>query len=241
MVGGGLEQMAGLAFRIQDERNYYVVRANALNGNFRFYKFVNGARSEPIGPSVPVAFNEWHEIEVRCKGNQIQLFLNGEQVIPTLTDTSFRSGKVGFWTKSDSESQFAGASVRYTPQEILAVTLVNGAMKAYDRLRGLKLYSYRDGDPAPKVVAASSPEAVGEPAGEAEAECFKTGRFYQGKAGKDTLVTVPLRDKNGDIAAVIELRMETFIGQTNASKLERAMAVARWIQARFLTRQELFE
>jgi len=241
MVGGGLEQMAGLAFRIQDEKNYYVVRANALNGNFRFYKFVNGQRSTPVGPSLPVAFNEWHEIEVRCRGNEMQFFLNGELAMPAVTDTSFRRGRIGFWTKSDSESQFAGAVVRYTPQEILAVTLVSGAMKAYDRLRGLKLISRPDGDAALKVVAASPAEAVGETAGEAEQECFKTGRFYQGKAGRDTLVTVPLRDKNGDVAAVLEVRMETFPGQTNANKLERALAVGRWIQSRFLTRQELFE
>ena len=39
---------AGVAFRYQDPKNYYVVRASALGGNVRFYKFVNGVRSDPL-------------------------------------------------------------------------------------------------------------------------------------------------------------------------------------------------
>src|ERR1041384_4895623 len=46
-VRGTTEKMAGLAFRIQDEKNYYVVRASAEGNTFRFYKFVDGRRSPP--------------------------------------------------------------------------------------------------------------------------------------------------------------------------------------------------
>jgi len=35
-VGGAREQMAGVAFRIQDETNYYVLRASSLGNNCRF-------------------------------------------------------------------------------------------------------------------------------------------------------------------------------------------------------------
>ena len=38
MVDGDTEQMAGVAFRIQDENNFYVVRANVLGSTFYFYK-----------------------------------------------------------------------------------------------------------------------------------------------------------------------------------------------------------
>ena len=40
--GGTLEQIAGVVFRHQDEKNFYVVRASALGSNLRFYKFVDG-------------------------------------------------------------------------------------------------------------------------------------------------------------------------------------------------------
>src|SRR4051794_25553989 len=41
-VDGTVEQMAGIAFRLQDENNYYYVRASSLGNTFRFFKVVNG-------------------------------------------------------------------------------------------------------------------------------------------------------------------------------------------------------
>ncbi|MEI6078619.1 MAG: hypothetical protein WCS94_23780, partial [Verrucomicrobiota bacterium] len=52
IVSGVTEQMAGVVFRYQNSSNYYVVRASALGKNVRFYKVVNGLRSDPIGPAV---------------------------------------------------------------------------------------------------------------------------------------------------------------------------------------------
>src|SRR5262249_24077514 len=45
-VRGKQEQMAGIAFRIQNETNYYVARASSLGSTFRLYKVVNGERGE---------------------------------------------------------------------------------------------------------------------------------------------------------------------------------------------------
>jgi hypothetical protein len=40
IVDGVYEQMAGVVFRFQDTNNFYVARANAKDGNVRFYKVV---------------------------------------------------------------------------------------------------------------------------------------------------------------------------------------------------------
>src|ERR1044072_776420 len=53
-VTGDKERMAGIAFRLQNETNYYVVRASSLGNTFRFYKVVNGQRSTPIGPEATI-------------------------------------------------------------------------------------------------------------------------------------------------------------------------------------------
>jgi hypothetical protein len=42
IVSGEVEQMAGVAFRVQDERNYYYVRANAKNQNVAFFPLRRG-------------------------------------------------------------------------------------------------------------------------------------------------------------------------------------------------------
>ncbi len=49
LVKGVMEQMAGIAFRVQDETNYYVVRASGLGSTFKFYKILNGVRGPLVG------------------------------------------------------------------------------------------------------------------------------------------------------------------------------------------------
>src|SRR5574341_1442748 len=48
-VGGKTDQACGLVFRYQDENNYYVARANALEDNVNLYRVVKGHRHEVRG------------------------------------------------------------------------------------------------------------------------------------------------------------------------------------------------
>src|SRR5262245_12433845 len=43
-VAGRIDQAGGIAVRLLDSDNYYVVRANALEDNVRFYRVVKGRR-----------------------------------------------------------------------------------------------------------------------------------------------------------------------------------------------------
>src|SRR5256885_361621 len=47
-VRGTTEQMAKIAFRIQNETNYYVVHTNSLKKTFKFYQIVNNLHKIPI-------------------------------------------------------------------------------------------------------------------------------------------------------------------------------------------------
>src|SRR5438445_423850 len=48
-VAGKVDQAGGIAVRLSDPDNYYVVRANALDDNVRFYHVVKGQRSQIEG------------------------------------------------------------------------------------------------------------------------------------------------------------------------------------------------
>lgn len=48
-ISGSVDQAGGLVFRYRDENNYYVVRANALENNYRLYHVVNGKRQQFAG------------------------------------------------------------------------------------------------------------------------------------------------------------------------------------------------
>ena len=230
-VRGIVEQMAGMAFRIQDEKNYYYIRASSLGSNIRFFKMVNGLRSAPIGPEIPMPAGVWHSLKISCSGNQIRCLLNENEVLPTMTDLSFNTGKIGFWTKSDSVSYFTDLKITYTPRETLAVTLVKQAMQAYPRVRNLRVYGRSNA--GAKVVAASHPEDIGLEAIKDEMAVIERDVADYLKKRQTVVVTLPLHDRNGDTAAAIRVEMDSFAGQTEQNALARALPIVKGMEKVF--------
>ena len=238
MVRGETEQMAGIVFRVQDAKNFYVIRASALGNNVRFYKMVNGVRSDPIGPEQPVAKGVWHELKIECKGNQISSWFDGQVAIPTLTDNTFPAGKVGFWTKSDSLSYFMDTKLLYTPRVPPAQTAVAALMKKNPRLIDVKVYA-RSASGEPKVIGCKNEKDLGSAGGKVEEACISRGEIYYGKQRTHVSVVMPLRDRNGDPIAAVRLAMESFVGQTEQNALARARPLVKQIQAQVQTLADL--
>jgi hypothetical protein len=105
-ISGEVDRAAGLIFRLKDSNNYYVVRANALEDNYRLYHVVNGRRVQFGGANFKVAPGEWHELRVECAGNKIVCYFDGAKKIEATDDTFKDAGKVGVWTKADSVTYF---------------------------------------------------------------------------------------------------------------------------------------
>lgn len=227
-VQGRVERMAGLAFRLQNETNYYVVRASSLGRTFRFYKFVNGLRSDPIGPEIPIPSGEWHTLEVNCQGNRIRCRLNGKDAIPTLTDSSFTRGRLALWTKSDSVSHFRSLRVTYDPLKSLPQRLVDRGMKEYPRLLGLTIYAREEGQV--RAVASSEAGLVGTAGGRPEEDVLASGVIQAGTRRDSASAVFPLRDRNGDPRYAVRLKMRTFAGQTDANAAARGKIIADYLE-----------
>lgn len=105
-VKGQDDQAAGLVWRAKDALNYYVVRANALEGNVRIYKFVDGKRTQFGGVKREVAVNRWHTLKLEAAGTTFKVWLNGEELFAAEDKTFTERGAVGLWTKADSETLF---------------------------------------------------------------------------------------------------------------------------------------
>lgn len=105
-VAGAVDQACGLVFRYQDENNYYITRANALEQNVRFYRVVNGNRQQLAGWRGPVTGDVWHEMGVQAQADRFLVFWDGKQVIEAHDETFPNAGKVGVWTKADSVTYF---------------------------------------------------------------------------------------------------------------------------------------
>lgn len=113
-VSGREDQAAGLVWRLRDANHYYLVRANALEGNVVLYKVQNGKRSDlPLkgegrtyGKKTSVPSGQWGELRVVATGNLFEVFL-GDQKLYEVEDGTFpEAGKVGLWTKADSVTYF---------------------------------------------------------------------------------------------------------------------------------------
>src|SRR5215472_4576594 len=104
-ISGQEDQAGGLIFRVQDARNYYILRANALEGNVNFYRYVGGQRTETKGGSAQLSAGHWRELRAEVRGKHLRGFLDGRLVVEEDDDT-FPAGKVGLWTKADSVTCF---------------------------------------------------------------------------------------------------------------------------------------
>ncbi len=105
-VSGSVDRAGGLVFRLRDPNNYYIVRANALENNYRLYHVVNGRRSQFAGANLKVTSGEWHELRVEAVGNKITCYYDGNKKIEATDDTFKDAGKIGLWTKADSVTHF---------------------------------------------------------------------------------------------------------------------------------------
>ena len=114
-VSGKEDASGGIIFRAKDGRNYLLVRANALENNFRLYTMVNGKRSTIASARVTEPkLGDWHRIRVVAKGPKVQAYLD-DALLLDHEDKTFTGGWVGLWTKADSVTEFADLEITGTP------------------------------------------------------------------------------------------------------------------------------
>lgn len=109
-ISGEEDQAAGLIFRVEDENNYYIVRANALEDNVDIYKYVDGERTQTASEPAELDTGEWRGLRVEVEGEDIRVLLDKKEVVEA-TDDEFTAGRVGLWTKADSTSCFDNVMV----------------------------------------------------------------------------------------------------------------------------------
>jgi len=114
-ISGKEDASGGIILRAKDGRNYFLVRANALENNFRLYTIVNGKRSTIASARVTEPkLGEWHRIRVVAKGPRIQAYLD-DALLLDHEDKTFTGGWLGLWTKADSVTEFADLEATGVP------------------------------------------------------------------------------------------------------------------------------
>jgi hypothetical protein len=109
-ISGKEDASGGIVFRFS-EGKYYVVRANALENNFRLYYYDNGRSQLATATVQPPALGQWHTLRVVAVADHIRAYLNGKLLLDH-RDSRFRSGRVGLWTKADSVTAFDDLEIK---------------------------------------------------------------------------------------------------------------------------------
>jgi hypothetical protein len=118
-VSGRVDQAAGLVWRFQNEDNYYIVRANALENNVVLYKVEKGTRTDlPVkgegrtyGKKTQVPSGQWSTLRLVATGPRFEVFFNGSKLYEVEDATFTQAGKAGLWTKADSVTQFDDVTI----------------------------------------------------------------------------------------------------------------------------------
>jgi len=199
---------------------------------------VNGLRAEPIGPEVDIGTGVWHQLAVQCEGNQITIWLDGKPAMPALGDNTFPDGKLGFWTKSDSVSYFADATVDYTPVIPAAQALVNVILEKEPRILGLRIYALGTNDNT-SIIASRDAADLGRPGTDAELAAIRDGTVSFGREPGVVYVTLPLHDRNGDYIAAVRCKLKSFFGETQETAVSRATMILKMMQSLCTSADEL--
>lgn len=107
LVGGQLDQCAGILFNLKPNGDYLTVRFNGKENNVVLWTFKQGKRSfvKKGTEDVPLGMNEWHTLHIAVRGTELKADLDDKHLIDyTLPEPV--SGKVGLWSKTDSVSYF---------------------------------------------------------------------------------------------------------------------------------------
>jgi hypothetical protein len=105
-ISGKVDQAGGIAVRLTSPDDYYVVRANALENNVRFYRVVKGKREQLAGANVKVASGQWHTLGLKADGDRFTVSFDGKELYTAQDKTFQNEGKIALWTKADSLTHF---------------------------------------------------------------------------------------------------------------------------------------
>jgi hypothetical protein len=109
-MSGREDASGGIVFRFADGK-YYVIRANALEDNFRLYAYDGARRQLASARAKTPALKQWHLVRVVAVGDRIQGWLDGALLLDH-RDARFKAGRVGLWTKADSVTAFDDLVIR---------------------------------------------------------------------------------------------------------------------------------
>jgi len=249
-MSGSVDQGAGLMFRLRDTDNYYIVRANALEDNYRLYHVIKGRRVQFAGANFKVAPNVWHEIKVEARSNEFKCFYDGQLKFTARDETFKEAGKIGLWTKADSVIHFddlivedLGGSDRSSGMrgKIEAQRLVDDLIARHPSLVRVGMHLTPPGQSDDIIVACNLVERIGQKSDPEDLKAMKTGKPVVLKEAGNFDVTLPLHTASGKVIGALGLTFKPEVNEKESAAVERAKKMATELEGHIPSKAKLFD
>lgn len=113
--GGTEDRGGGIAWRLKDERNYYLARWNPFEKNLRFYRVESSRRIQLASVPIEANASTWHRLAVTMRGRVVDVAFDGRSVLRGADPKFTEPGKVAFWARSNATSSFDDLEVAPAP------------------------------------------------------------------------------------------------------------------------------
>ena len=110
-LGWKADESGGLAVRLSNPENYYLVQLDALRDRLLLSLVSNGVSKEIVGVDADIASHTWHDLTVRAKDDQFIVSLDGTWVFTGFDKTLSQAGRIALWTKGDSVTRFDSIAI----------------------------------------------------------------------------------------------------------------------------------
>ena len=247
ITGGKIMPVAGIAFRAQDEKNYYLLAVKPKDTRLYWTAFEKGKAVQGLRDnSIVDAPGGWYDLKFSAKANTLTWTLNSRSQFirydPKKTP-DFRKGKFALWVRSDTRAEFTLLEL-LNPAETLAKQhgkVLRRVAREDARVLSLQLVARPAPNQAPKILGSLAAAEVGRPAHADCAKAIDQNKVFHGRKSNEAFVTSPLRDKNGIIIGAVRVRLRSPSGTDKRRDIARAAALTQRIKGNYPDAKSLFQ
>jgi hypothetical protein len=103
---GTAEDIGGVAIRLTERGNYYVLKVDAARSRVAFARVADGRSTEIIGVDSTISLDTWHLVAIRAEDGQFGVSLDGHWLFTAYDKTLRQPGRVAFWNEPGSAMRF---------------------------------------------------------------------------------------------------------------------------------------
>ena len=224
--GGNGVQAAGVVIRAQPDNTSFIFAVIPANKAMYLTYCEKGVKFGGGSTHISLPKDGWYHLELTCQNNAINGRINGKSFEELkLIRNPPGPGKVGFWTRGDTDCLFTMSSVSLPMS--FAQSVINEIVRTNKHLQRVELSAIRPGKKNPEVAAATNPKQVGQPAHASCLDTIENGTVIYSKSRDTIEVIMPVKNVDGKIiaAARMILKPGKFTTQTKNRALASAVAI----------------